>query len=193
VGDKRISVFEFKQAVEAAGEEAFPGERGIEPETRSRLQAQVLNQLIEELIIVAHAEDTGVHLSEAEVDQAISKIKADYPDNTFDETLLENAISYDIWKERIARHLLVEKVVDRELIDQVQLSTEDIADYYQTMRQDKKDAVPNTDEQNKKMVLQLRRLKAEEAYQQWVDDLRKKYPVEINRREWENLVNEESN
>jgi hypothetical protein len=34
----------------------------------------------------------------------------------------------------------------------------------------------------------LRRKKAEEAYKPWIENLRKKYLIEINKKEWEKIA-----
>ena len=78
---------------------------------------------------------------------------------------------------------MIDKVVGRELIDQVNLTPKDITDYYQQMK--KGDAAQPQDE---KMVAQLRRIKAEEAYQDWIDGLRQEYQVEINQAQWKQLT-----
>ena len=93
VRDRQVTVSEFKQAVEAAFKEAFPGQRDIDSQALNQLRVQVLNQFTEELIIMERGKDLGFTVSDAEIDKALAAIKADYPDNTFEETLLENAIS----------------------------------------------------------------------------------------------------
>lgn len=188
VRDRQVSLIEFQQAVESSSEEAFPGERNIDPEALHQLRVQVLNQLTEELIILERGKELGISVSDAEINKALDTIKADYPDNTFDETLLENAVSFEVWKKKLAVRLTVEKVIAKELIDQVKLSQGDISKYYQDINKDKAADAIESQAQNEKMVLQLRRIKAEEAYQQWIDELRERYAVEINQKQWEKLT-----
>ena len=45
VREHQVTLSEFQQAVESARDEAFPGERDIEPEMLNQLRVQVLNQL----------------------------------------------------------------------------------------------------------------------------------------------------
>ena len=159
----------------------------IEPGALQQLRIEVLNQYTEQLVILEYGKDLGIELTEAELDKAIASIKSDYPDNTFEETLLENAISFEQWKKKLASRLLVEKVITRELINQVQLSSEDISTYYNKLKKEETDDTEKSEINNENMVMQLRKLKAEVGYQQWIKKLQQQYPVEINRRQWEKL------
>ncbi len=188
VQDISISLIEYKQAVEAAREEAFPGEREIDIEALNDLRIRVLNQLSEEMMIIAFAKANGIAVSETELETAVEEIKADYPDNTFEETLLENAVSFNYWKEKLANRLLINKVIDRELVEKVQITTDDVADYYKTQYPDGVAADEDSDAINKKIVRHLRQQKAEISYKEWIETLRRSYPVDINQKLWENLT-----
>jgi hypothetical protein len=188
VQDVSISLAEYKQAVEAAREEAFPGEREIDIEALNDLRIRVLNQLSEEMMIIAFAKANGITVSETELETAVQEIKADYPDNTFEETLLENAVSFNYWKEKLAIRLLINKVIDRELVEKVQITTDDVADYYKTQYPDGVAADEDSDAINKKIVRHLRQQKAEIGYKEWIETLRRTYPVDINQKLWENVT-----
>jgi len=92
----------------------------------------------------------------------------------------------------LARRLVVEKVIAKELIDNVKLTTEEMAEYYQEANKKSASRNIDSDEQNEKIVLQLRRIKAEAAYRQWIEDLRSRYQVEINQAQWEKLIGRSS-
>ncbi|MBI5896821.1 MAG: SurA N-terminal domain-containing protein [Desulfobacterales bacterium] len=108
-----MSPSEFNQAVKAASEEAFPGEQNMEPSVLNDLCMRVLTQITEEMMISAYAADQGIQVSNEELDKVVADIKADYPDSTFEETLLENAISLQFWRKQLAARLLVEKVITK--------------------------------------------------------------------------------
>ncbi len=188
VGDSVITVLEFKHAIAAAGEEAFPGEREIPSEVKNDLRLRVLNQLTEELLISEYARNQGFQVTEAELERAVNDIKADYPDNTFEETLLENAVSFKSWRQKLARRLLVEKVIGKELVDQVKITSEDVAAYYQTHYAQGPPEDKSIELINKKIVRHLRKQKAEAMYQEWIEKLRKTYSTDLNQNQWERLV-----
>ena len=183
---------EFNQAVKAASEEAFPGEQNVAPAVLNELRMRVLTQVTEEMMIGAYAADHGIEISDAEVDKAVAAIKADYPDNTFEETLLENAISFQFWRKQLARRLLVEKVIAKELISPVQINSEDIAEYVKANYPDGVPEDQDSDAFNQKIIKHLRQQKAELAYKEWINGLRQSYPVEINRPTWDRMIGEVS-
>ena len=188
VNDQVVTVDQFKRAVDAAGEEAFPGEQDVSISVLRDLRMRVLNQLSEELIIAAHAKVIGVTVSKAEVDEAVNAIKADYPDNTFEETLLENAVSFDTWRQKLATRMLVDKVVKKEIVDQVQITSDDVAGYIRTHFPDGAPAGERADAAHQKIVRHLRHEKAEVQYPGWIESMRAKYPVQINQEMWNRLA-----
>lgn len=188
IGDSTITVLEFKHAVAAAAEEAFPGEREIPVAVRNDLYMRVLNQLTEELLITEYSRTVGLQITEAELDQAVAAIKADYPDNTFEETLLENAVSFQSWRQKLARRLLVEKVIAKELVDQVMINSDDVDAYYQAHYPEGPSEDESAEQINMKIVRHLRQQKAEQMYQGWIEKLRKAHPVMINQNQWDRLA-----
>jgi SurA-like N-terminal domain len=183
-----LTLSEFNQAVKAASEEDFAEDQDIEPAALNDLRMRVLNQLSEELVIAAFAADRGINITDKEIDDAVNAVKSDYPDNTFEETLLENAISFPFWRKQLATRLLVEKVIDKELISPVQITADDITQYYKSNYPQGLPEGENAQDVNKRIVMHLRRQKAEAAYKEWIDGLRKSYPVEVNQRIWNNLI-----
>lgn len=188
VGSQTVRLGEFRRDVESAAEEAFPGEKQPNPDALNELRMRVLNQLTEELIICEYAKGLNLAVTDAELQQALETIKADYPDQTFEETLLENAVSLDVWKQKLARRLLVEKVIARELIDHVEITAEDVARYYKTHYAQGPPVDMSEEDINMKIVTHLRQQKAEKMYQDWIDGLRKSYRVSINEKQWEAIT-----
>ena len=188
VGSQTISVSEFRRDVEAAAEEAFPGEREPDPGALNDLRVRVLNQLTEELIICEYANTLGLQVSDAELQKAVAAIKADYPDKTFEETLLENAVSFQVWQQKLARRLLVEKTITKELVDRVEITSEDVAQYYKTHYPQGPPEDQTEADINKKIITHLRQQKAEKMYQTWIDALHKASAVSVNQTLWNGMV-----
>ena len=179
---------QFERAFEAA-RIAYSDERSVSPRVIANARLRLLHQMAEELIVNRRAEELGIVLEEAELDGAIEKIKQDYPDDAFDQMLLESAIPYSLWKERLKERLLMEKVVDRELVQSLEITAEDIETYYKAHEKDlaaKTEASPETDLE-RIIVERLRRQKVEAAYPQWMEGLRQRYRVEINWELWEQI------
>jgi len=188
VGTGTVTVAEFKRAVEASAEEAFPGDQTIDPTALNDLRVRVLKQLSEELIIAERAKQLNIQVSDQELESAVDAVKADYPDDTFEKTLLENAISYQAWKKKIATRLLMDKVINKELVDNVQITEKDVSAYFQTHFPEGLPQDEDADQINERIVQHLRQQKAEALYQGWMDKLKAAFPVDINQKRWKRLV-----
>ena len=188
VGTASVTVAEFKRAVEAAGEEAFPGEQAISPTTMNDLRMRVLNQMTEELIITEHAKRIGIQISEQELEASIAAVKADYPDDTFEKTLLENAVSFQAWKQKMATRLLIDKVIATELVDKVEITSEDVTAYFGAHYPNGVPEGEDAEEINRKIVMHLRQQKAEEMYHGWIEKLKRDFPVDVHQKRWNQLI-----
>jgi hypothetical protein len=191
VKSQSLTCAEFKQAVATAIIEAFGGDRDIDLETLNDLRMRVMKQVSEEMMIAAYAADHDIKITEEELAQAVAAIKADYPDDTFEETLLENAVSFQFWRKQLATRLLIDKVIAKELVNPVQISAEDITGYYQANYPQGLPAEENEEDINRRIVTHLRRQKAEVSYHRWIEGLRQAYPTEVDSKSWKEMMSEE--
>jgi parvulin-like peptidyl-prolyl isomerase len=89
--------------------------------------AEALRDLIEERLIIQEAHRLGVTITATEIDQRITRMKADYPtDAAFDRMLRERGIGLNALKREVKREILLEKIVDR----QAKVTDEDVKAYY---------------------------------------------------------------
>lgn len=194
VADRVMTVLDFKNAFEIA-KIAYEDNIKEQPEDLKKAQIRLLNQLTVEMILLEKAEELKISITDAELEQAISGIKGDYPEGEFENTLLEYAVSYDSWKDRLRNRLIIEKVIEEELKSRISITAEDIADYYQKHYQDREEepASGQTSEDiNEAIVKQLRRQKTEEAYSAWIETLKEQYEIEVNRVQWEKITGSKS-
>jgi hypothetical protein len=176
---------QFERAFEAA-KIAYSDNRTMDSQMMEHARLRLLDQMTEELIIERRAEELGIVLNDQELETAIQAIKKDYQDNEFEQMLLESAIPYSLWKDRLRVRLLMEKVVDRDLAQSITISAPDIEDYYKAHEEEfavDEEKVPEADLKHR-IVEQLRREKVETAYPAWMDGLRKRYQVTINWELW---------
>lgn len=190
VGERITTIDDFKRTFEIV-KAAYPHNvlKGSACLREARLS--LLNQLIEQMIILARAVEQNIGISDSEVEEVIAGIKKDYPEGEFDKTLLEYAISYQSWKEALKNRLLIEKVIAEELEERVVITPGNISEYYERnyerflLNSDSKEISANI---NEFIVKHLRREKVEEAYKVWIKKLRKNYKIEINRDRWEEIA-----
>lgn len=189
LGDRAVTVLEFKEAFEIA-KIAYPSQIRNSPDDLRKAQLRLLNQMMIELILTQRAEELGIELSEAEVERKIAEIKSDYPEGVFEETLLEVAVSYETWVKRLKTRLIMEKVIDKELRDKIVITPEDIAIYYEENFKGKQQAPEENEDSgdiNEAIIKILHRKKLEEAYSSWINDLKSRYKIEINKTQWEKI------
>ena len=194
VDDRVMTVLDFNNAFEIA-RIAYENEIKQHPEELKKAQIRLLNQLTVEMILLERAEELGVGITDAEFENAVSAIKSDYPEGEFEKTLLEFAVSYDSWKDRLKNRLILEKVIEEELKNRINITPEDISEFYQKNYEGKEEEAAQdkkTEDINETIVKQLRRQKAEETYNAWIEDLKRQYKVEINSDQWEKITGTKS-
>ncbi|MEE8399740.1 MAG: SurA N-terminal domain-containing protein [Desulfobacterales bacterium] len=189
VGTHVVTVEDFKEAFEIA-KVAYPHNAMQDPVVLEGMRLRLFNQLTDEMILMQRAGVLGIAVSDSEVEGAIATVKADYPEDTFQQTLHAAAISFSSWKKRLKIRLLIEKVIRGDLAERVEISPEDVAKYYGTKAQNGADDIffpEELDKINEGTVEHFRRRKAEEAYTGWMKALKETYTVEINHALWQEL------
>ncbi len=86
-----------------------------DPDSMREDRYQALTRLTDELLIMERARELGIKVGDEEVEKAAADFKKDFPDDTFEKTLIENGISYKTWKKGLRRRLLMEKVIRKDV------------------------------------------------------------------------------
>jgi len=190
VGNRVMTVADFNRTFELA-KAAYP-HNVLQNEAVLRIiRSRFLSQITEEMILMQRADEIQVSVTDEELEKAISDIKRDYPDGVFNQTLLEYAVPYPSWKQGLKIRLLKEKVVAKELLENVRISAEDISKYIEKHVNSEEDDLnfrEGSKDLNEAIIHRLRREKAEAAYRSWIKNLQEKYTIEINRAQWEKIA-----
>ena len=185
-----LTVLDFNQAFEVS-KTAYAHNIRQQPEELRDAQVRLLNQLTVELIILERAKELEISVTDDELERAVSEIKSDYPEGEFEETLIEFAVAYDVWLNRLRTRLTMDKVVEAELKSPISISPEDISQYYKKNFEGKEiepDSSQSSEDINEAIVKQLRHEKAERAYKTWIEELKTKYPININSEQWDKIT-----
>ena len=183
--NRTVTKQQFERAFETA-RIAYSDNRQVEPQLMEQARLRMLNQMAEELIVERRAEELGVTVDDQTLEAAIRDIKKGYQEDEFEQMLLESAIPYALWKDRLRVRLLMEKVVDSDLTDSITISAHDIEAYYKAHESEfgvDEETPPEADLKHR-IVERLRREKVEAAYPQWMEGLRERYQVKINWELW---------
>ncbi len=190
VEKKVVTVSDFNKAFETA-KAAYSHNEIQNPEVVRDIQLMLVNQLTEEMILQQRADELGIHISDSELDKAVSDVKKDFPKNVFEQVLLEYAVSYDNWKAGLRHRLLMKKVIAKELGEQIKITPDDVLKYYRKQNKDndfKSGPIKNPKDINKNIVTYLRSAKLEDNYRTWIQELRKKYKIKINNSALKKMV-----
>ncbi len=190
VNDQTLTVHDFNVGFENM-ESLYPYKAMESQSVLNNAKLMLLNQLIEEMVLSERAAELNINISDGDVEKLVFDIKKDYPDDEFKKNFLENAVSYNFWKNSIRKRLLMTKVVEKDLGKKVVITPEDIIkhyeEYYESGRASSNSHEKSVD-RNKKIIKALRQEKTEKLYAPWLDALKKKYKVKINRDEWDKTI-----
>jgi hypothetical protein len=178
VGGQSVTVNDFKTAFETAKTACAVSDLK-DSRFLNQMMLGVLNQLTEELILLNRANELGLDVTVEELENAVGEIRTDYPDDTFNRTLIEAAIPLRVWKDGLKKRLLVERVVKADLEDRVLISPGDVDEFFSN----EPGTASATDDSNpdaESVLRRLRRKKAQEEYGLWISGLRDRYTISID-------------
>jgi len=99
-------------------------------EQADTLRLNILRGLIDNEIVMQRAETLGLLATDEEVNSKVAEIKAPYTQEEFDKRLQERHISLDDFKRDLRRSLTIDKVLNKEVTSKINVSDEDITNYY---------------------------------------------------------------
>ncbi len=129
VDDRVLTLAEFNEYFEAIN---LGNDREDDKDSTAIREARLgfLLQLVEEMIVLRRADELHLQISPQELDEAVLDFKKDYPETAFEDLFVKQAVSFEAWRERLGRRLLVEKVIRNELLKEDSATPEEIRDYY---------------------------------------------------------------
>ena len=154
-----------------------------------QLRKKVIEELVEEVLIVERARELKLEITDEKLNKAINNIRKDYPENTFENMLIEQAIPYDIWKKRLKTRLLIEKTIALDLQQNINVTEDEIAKFHHDFPIQA--IPPHSDHplKNESINIQanqnavksfLKNEKSEIRYPSWIKGLKKRYGLYIN-------------
>lgn len=102
----------------------------VSDEQAESLRLSILRELIDNEIVMQHAEKLGMLATDEEVDAKLNEVKSPYSPDDFKKKLQERGISEDDFKRDLRRTLTAQKVLNKEISSKINISDKDVADYY---------------------------------------------------------------
>jgi len=131
VGDRSVTVGDIQRIVKITSLE-----NGIPKKVIWSSIDSLVGKIVDDSLICEYGKDKGITLREIELERAIQDIVKDYPESSFEETLLNRCIDYDEWKERFREQLLIKKIVKEQTKSLGPVSYHAIKSYYQEREED---------------------------------------------------------
>src|SRR6266849_3923504 len=99
-------------------------------EQATSLRLSILRELIDNEILMRRAEKLGLLATDEEVDGKLNEIKSPYTKEQFEARLKEKKITVDDFKRDLRRSLTVDKVLNKEITSKINVTDQDITNYY---------------------------------------------------------------
>lgn len=120
----RTDVDKYYENNVASAQQAPTGEQA------TALRLNILHQMIDDEILMRRAEKLGLLATDEEVDRKYNEYKAPFTQEEFDKRLQEKKITVADFKRDIRRSITVEKVLNKEVSSKINITDQDITDYY---------------------------------------------------------------
>lgn len=99
-------------------------------EQATALRLNILHQMIDDEILMRRAEKLGLLATDEEVDRKYNEIKSPFTQEEFDKRLADKKITLPDFKRDIRRSITVDKVMNKEVSSKINVTEQDISDYY---------------------------------------------------------------
>jgi len=99
-------------------------------EQADTLRLNILKQLVDNEILMQRAEKLGLLATDDEVNAKLAEIKAPFSQQEFDKRLADRSITLADFKADLRRSITVDKVINKEITSKINISDEDITNYY---------------------------------------------------------------
>ena len=120
----RSDVDKYYENNVASAQQAPSGEQA------TALRLNILHQMIDDEILMRRAEKLGLLATDDEVDRKYNEIKSPFTQEEFDKRLQDKKITLADFKRDIRRSITVDKVLNKEVSSKINVTDQDIADYY---------------------------------------------------------------
>ena len=97
---------------------------------------QALTELIVEELVVQELSRRGMEITGDELQAAEASVRSSYPDKTFENTLAEEGIDLDIWRERLKVRVSLDVFTARILRPRLRITPEEAQNYYKAHAQE---------------------------------------------------------
>ncbi|MFO7983306.1 MAG: peptidyl-prolyl cis-trans isomerase [Desulfuromonadales bacterium] len=130
VADRSVSLDEFRSDFD----QIVPDQKSLSDEEIDELERSFLRQIIDRELTLAEADRVGISVSSAELERQVHEYRQEYPENEFGRMLQQQGLTLAQWRRDLKERLLQEKVIEKQVYNQLSVDDSEIATYYQDNR-----------------------------------------------------------
>ncbi len=101
------------------------------PEQALSFKLNILNELINNQILIAHASRAGIAVSEAEVDTKVAELQSPYSKEEFQKMMNDQGMELSDFREHVRHSLIINKLINMEITSHINVTDAEIADYFE--------------------------------------------------------------
>ncbi len=105
-------------------------------EQATALRLNILHQMIDDEVLMRRAEKLGLLATDEEVDRKFNEAKSPFTQEEFDQKLRDRKITVADFKRDIRRSITVDKVMNKEVSSKINITDQDISEYYNAHKAD---------------------------------------------------------
>ncbi len=131
VNDRLITNSEFEKRMETAQHGPAPVPTG------DSLKKEVLDELIKEKLIEERAKELSVSATDAEIEEAVERVKRQYnlaTDAEFDAALAQSKLTRDELKRQMRQTITIQKVIGRDVTSKLELGEDTLRLEYERQK-----------------------------------------------------------
>ena len=91
----------------------------------------LLDELINNQVLVAHASHAGLTVSEAEVDSKVAELQSPYTPDEFQKRLRDQGLEMEDLRQEVRRTIIINKLINKEIVSNIKVADADIGAYYE--------------------------------------------------------------
>ncbi|HEY6290021.1 MAG TPA: SurA N-terminal domain-containing protein [Terriglobia bacterium] len=121
----------YRDDVEAYYRRRLPSaQEAISGEQTLSLKLNILNELIDNELALERARKEQIVVSEAEIDHQVETLSSPYSPEEFQKKLADDGLTAATLRDQIRQHLLVEKLLDRNVRSRLKIEPAEVEAYY---------------------------------------------------------------
>jgi len=138
-----------------------------------------LNQSISEMLLLQEVEKQGIELSDSEFDKLKEQAfgLSNFSESELNDLLERNNFTYDYFMEYYKKQVLITKLLNKTIVDDIKVEAEDIEDYYEANKADFENQT--FEEVNESIKILLMSLKQREALRNYIDELKSSADIKV--------------